>query len=150
MITRLKHKEYETAQQIQVVFQASYAVEAKLLKAVDFPPLKRTINEFINSKTDFYGYWKDDVLAGVIEVRNKEKLTHIQSLVVHPDNFRQGVASQLLQFVFDNYHTETFMVETGVDNYPAIALYQRFGFREVKQWDTDHGIRKIRFEVGLS
>jgi ribosomal protein S18 acetylase RimI-like enzyme len=38
-------------------------------------------------------------------------------------------------------------VETGLDNKPAIALYESFGFKEVKQYDTDHGIRKIRFET---
>ena len=147
MITTLNNKDHKTAQQIRVVFQVSYAVEAVLLKAVDFPPLKRTISEFVNSDTDFYGYWKDKKLAGVIEIKHDEKLTHIQSLVIHPDNFRQGMASQLLQFVFDHYQSEIFMVETGVDNLPAILLYQRFGFEEVKQWDTDHGIRKVRFEI---
>jgi ribosomal protein S18 acetylase RimI-like enzyme len=146
MITKLNNKDHKIAQQIRVVFQVSYAVEAVLLKAIDFPPLKRTIHEFINSDTDFYGYWKDEKLAGVIEIRSQKKLVHIQSLVIHPDNFRQGIASQLLQFTFDHYHTEIFMVETGVDNEPAIQLYKRFNFKEVKQWDTDHGIRKVRFE----
>ena len=42
------------------------------------------------------------------------------------------------------------MVETGVENEPAILLYKKFGFKEVKQWDTDHGIRKIRLERNIN
>lgn len=38
------------------------------------------------------------------------------------------------------------MVETGVENEPASLLYKKMNFREVKQWDTPFGIRKIRFE----
>ncbi|MEJ2584117.1 MAG: hypothetical protein P8Z38_03455 [Robiginitalea sp.] len=37
-------------------------------------------------------------------------------------------------------------METGLDNGPATALYRKFGFREILQYDTDHGVRKVRFE----
>ena len=42
------------------------------------------------------------------------------------------------------------MVETGFDNEPASLLYKSLGFKEVKQWDTEIGIRKIRFEKHAS
>jgi hypothetical protein len=41
-------------------------------------------------------------------------------------------------------------VETGLANGPATALYQAFGFKVVRQWDTDHGVRKIRFRLVVS
>jgi hypothetical protein len=31
-------------------------------------------------------------------------------------------------------------------NMPATKLYKKFNFIEVAQWDTDHGVRKIKFE----
>jgi hypothetical protein len=29
-------------------------------------------------------------------------------------------------------------------------LYKKFDFKEVKQWNTDHGIRKIKFELRIN
>lgn len=146
MIERLNTKNTDISEKIRAVFQASYAIEATLLKAIDFPPLKRSLNDFLSSETEFYGFWKDQEIAAVIETENDGYRTHIQSLVVDPRFFRQGLAQKLIAFVFDSFDSSIFTVETGVDNKPATELYGKFGFKEVKQWDTDHGIRKIRFE----
>ncbi len=146
MIKQLYNKDPELSKQIRIVFQASYAVEAKLLNAIDFPPLKRNLESYIKSDNDFYGYLDKEELAAVIEINTNKKVTHIQSLVVHPTFFRQGIARKLMDFVLNHYTTKTFMVETGVENEPASLLYKKMDFHEVKQWDTPFGIRKIRFE----
>jgi ribosomal protein S18 acetylase RimI-like enzyme len=146
MIQKLQHTNIETATKIRSVFQVSYAVEAKLLKALDFPPLKRPLESYIHSNTVFFGYYKNKELAGVVEIDHNNNFTHINSLVVAPKFFRQGVAKSLMEFVFNTYDSNLFVVETGLDNGPATKLYLKFGFKEAKQWDTDHGIRKIRFE----
>ena len=65
--------------------------------------------------------------------------TKINSLVVCPKHFRRGIGRRLVQFVFDEFDAELFVVETGIDNGPAIELYGKLGFKEVKQWDTDIG-----------
>jgi ribosomal protein S18 acetylase RimI-like enzyme len=150
MITKLQNKDLETAHKIHTVFQASYAIEAKLLNANDFPPLKRTLENFIASNTDFFGYLKHEEIAAVIEIATSTDYTHIQSLVVHPDFFRQGIAHKLMDFIFNTYDSKLFIVETGVDNGPASELYKKLGFIEVKQWDTPFGIRKIRFEKKIN
>ena len=86
-------------------------------------------------------------MAAVIEIDNNKNITHIQSLVVHPKYFRQGIASKLVAFILKNYDTEIFTVETGVDNVPAIKLYQSFNFKETKQYDAEFNIRKIKLEL---
>ena len=145
MIIKLQHKDIEVAKRIRAVFQLSYKIEAKLLGAKEFPPLKRKLTEYINSDTAFYGYFNED-LIGVIETEHNNLYTHINSLVVHPNHFRQGIARQLLEFTFVTFDSTLFVVETGLKNDPAISLYKKFGFKEVKQWDTNHGVRKIKFE----
>lgn len=150
MIQKLDHKKNSIAEQIRTVFQVSYRIEAALLKAVIFPPLQRSLNDFMHSETEFYGFWKGQELAAVIEVKKEPTSTHIQSLVVDPRFFRQGIASALLVFVLNSYNTRTFTVETGLANGPATKLYERFQFKEVSQYDTDHGIRKIRFEKKIT
>ena len=146
MIIKINNKRNKIAKEIRDIFQASYTVEAELLKAIDFPPLKRTISQFLNSNSEFYAYYLIKNIAGVIEIENDEDLTHIQSLVVHPKYFRTGIGRKLVQFILDNYKAKIFTVETGIDNHPAIKLYKRFGFQEQEQWDTNHGVRKVRFE----
>ncbi|WP_424961901.1 GNAT family N-acetyltransferase [Ekhidna sp.] len=147
MIRKLDHKNQEIAIQIRGVFQASYAIEAKLLDAEDnFPPLKRPLSAFIHADTEFFGHFEDERIAGVIEVKSDRDCTHIQSLVVHPDFFRKGIASQLIYYLFTHFDSDVYTVETGAKNEPAIALYERFGFTLVKKWMTEFGIEKVAFE----
>ncbi|WP_299256318.1 GNAT family N-acetyltransferase [uncultured Aquimarina sp.] len=146
MIEKLQNNEIEVSKKIRSVFQLAYKIEAELLNATDFPPLKRPLEKYINSNTEFFGYLKDRELAGVIEVEHNSKFTDIHSLVVNPSFFRKGIARKLMEFVFDTFDSNLFVVETGLENRPATELYKKFDFKEVKQWNTDHGIRKIKFE----
>jgi len=146
MVIKINNKETKIAEEIRAIFQVSYAVESEILKAVDFPPLKRTVSQFMDTNSEFYAYYLTRNIAGVIEIDNHQDITHIQSLVVDPKYFRKGIGRKLVQFILDTYKTKLFTIETGIDNQPAIKLYESFGFQELNQWDTNHGIRKIRFE----
>ena len=146
MIEKLKNSDLEIAKKMQLIFQASYKVEAILLNATNFPPLKRTLENYTESNTEFYGYSINEVLAAVVEIDTNNNYILIRSLVVQPDFFRQGIAGKLLTFVFETFKSNLFVVETGLENGPATELYEKFGFVEVHQWDTNHGIRKIKFE----
>jgi N-acetylglutamate synthase-like GNAT family acetyltransferase len=146
MIEKLQNSKLEIAEKIRAIFQVSYKVEAKLLAAVNFPPLQRPLEKYRESSTEFYGYSKDGELAGVVEIDANNNYILIRSLVIHPIFFRQGIAGKLIEFVFNTFDSNLFVVETGLANGPATALYKKFGFIEVHQWDTDHGIRKVKFE----
>ena len=146
MIEKLDNHKIEVAKQIRLLFQASYSVEAQILGAIDFPPLKRSLESYQKTKTTFLGCFEDQELAGITEIETHPTYIDINSLVVHPRFFRRGIASKLLEFLFHRFKVELFIVETGVKNQPAIALYKKHGFKEIKEWDTDFGIRKIAFE----
>jgi len=150
MIKRLQNSELEISHQIHSVFQLSYAVEAKLLDTTDFPPLKRPLESYQKSDNMFFGYHENTELAGIIEIEFNNKCTDINSLVVNPKFFRRGIARKLIEFVFNSFDSNLFVVETGLANDPATKLYKKFGFIEVKQWDTEHGIRKIKFEKRIN
>ena len=148
MITKINNQKKEISEIIYSIFQVSYNIEADLLNATNFPPLKRTLNDLLKCNNTFFAYYLDKKTVGIIEIDNNTS-THIQSLVVHPNNFRAGIGKSLVNFVLNYYKSKVFTVETGVANYPAIQLYKQFNFQEVKQWDTDHGVRKISFERHL-
>lgn len=146
MIIKLENKNEETAQQIRALFQASYKIEAELLNAIDFPPLNRELEDFINCDTEFYGLSKGEEIAAVVEVKADKEVTDIHSLVVLPNYFRQGLGRELVQFVLDTFDSESYIVETGLENEPATRLYKQLGFVEQSQWDTPFGIRKVGFK----
>lgn len=150
MIERLQNKDIDISNKIRSVFQLSYAVEAKLLNATDFPPLKRSLESYLKSDNDFFGYLKNQEIAGIVEINHNDSFTHIQSLVVNPKFFRQGIGRKLMEFVINSFDSKLFIVETGVENGPATLLYKKIGFKEVKQWDTEYGIRKIKFELKVN
>ena len=147
MIKKLDHTNLAIATKMRVVFQESYAVEAALLNATNFPPLQRPLESYIKSTTTFFGYHIKDEIVGIVEVSSKEKTTHINSLVVSPHFFRQGIGRELMNYILQNFSSKVVTVETGLENIPASKLYTSFHFKEVKQWDTDHGVRKIRFKL---
>ena len=143
MIHSLDNKSVPVAEKLFSIWQESYIIEAKLLKVDDFPPLNRTVEDFVDTSTRFYGFVKDDVYNAVIELRDNDGVLHIQSLVVQPSQFRKGLASKMIAFVLSKNMECNFTVETGCDNLPAINLYLKFGFIETEKYETDHGIRKI-------
>ena len=147
MIKKLDHTNQAIATKMRIVFQESYAIEAKLLNAINFPPLQRPLQSYIESTTTFFGYHIKDEIVGIIEVSPKEKTTHINSLVVSPHFFRQGIGRELMNYILQKFSSKVVTVETGLENIPASKLYTSFHFKEVKQWDTDHGVRKIRFKL---
>ncbi|MDB4851409.1 GNAT family N-acetyltransferase [Flavobacteriaceae bacterium] len=147
MIKKLDHTNLAIATKMRVVFQESYAVEAALLNATNFPPLQRPLESYIKSTTTFFGYHIKDEIVGIVEVSPKEKTTHINSLVVSPHFFRQGIGRELMNYILQKFSSKVVTVETGFENIPASKLYISFHFKEVKQWDTDHGVRKIRFKL---
>ncbi len=147
MIQKLDHTNLAIATKMRVVFKESYAVEAALLNAINFPPLQRPLESYIKSTTTFFGYHNNDEIVGIIEVSSKQKITHINSLVVSPHFFRQGIGRELVDYILQNFSSKVFTVETGLENIPASKLYTSLGFKEVSQWDTDHGVRKIRFKL---
>lgn len=146
MIQKLENNKVEISNQIHSVFQLSYTVEAKLLNVTDFPPLRRPLESYLKSDNMFFGYLENTEITGIIELEYNNKCTDINSLVVHPKFFRRGIASKLLEFIFNRFDSKLFIVETGANNKPATELYKKLGFKEIKQWDTDFGIRKILFE----
>ena len=145
MIKLINHTKIDIAKEIYRVFQVSYPYEAKLLGVTSFPPLNRTITDFQESTTLFYGYHEGEELAAVMELDVNQDHTLIRSLIVDPDFFRKGIASKLVQYAIHYNDVSKVLVETGNANIPAKILYLKHNFIEEKVWMTEIGIEKVGY-----
>ncbi len=145
MIELLDHSAGSVAKQIYRVFQRAYKVEAGLVGIEDgeFPPLRRSASHIQASSSQFLGAWIGDTLVAVLELSYERGHLSIDSLVVHPQYFRRGLAGQLLQSALDKFDWRSANVETAAANDPAISLYKKFGFSEARYWKTESGIEKV-------
>jgi [ribosomal protein S18]-alanine N-acetyltransferase len=70
-------------------------------------------------------------LIAYLIVSRYDDAWHIMNVAVHPDCRRQGVASRLLDELFDltaGHSRRGYTLEVRVSNATAISLYERFGF----------------------
>ncbi len=122
----------DIAKKILSLQQQSYKIEAEIIGFDEIPPLKEDIVSLQTSHEFFWGYFIEDELVGAISYKTIGLLLDIHRLMVHPLHFKKGIASLLLEFIMNkNEEITTFIVSTGTKNFPAIRLYEKFGFREV-------------------
>ncbi|WP_341206008.1 N-acetyltransferase [uncultured Psychrosphaera sp.] len=143
MIKQLDNVNENIAEQIYAVFQHAYRIEADLIGVVNFPPLSRSIKDIQGAKTQFYGFYVDQIVAAVIEINLEGQQLNICSLTVAPNYFRRGIADTLISYVLGLSYFSKALVETAVVNLPAIKLYEKHGFIEYKRWVPSHGIAKV-------
>ncbi|KOO46196.1 GNAT family N-acetyltransferase [Priestia koreensis] len=144
MIQRLSMHENIVAEQVLAIQLRAYALEAALLNYPDLPPLKDSVYTLQNTNETFYGYVKDNELAGVISIEENEGVYIICRVAVNPHFHRQGIAQELLNFIQERYST-TLVVTTGVANTPAVRLYEKSGFQEVRRFYMPDGLELVTF-----
>jgi [ribosomal protein S18]-alanine N-acetyltransferase len=72
----------------------------------------------------------DRGLVGYLVCARYDDVWHLMNVAVHPDRRRHGVATELIERLFEEAgEGARFTLEVRVSNGPAIAMYQRFGFR---------------------
>jgi ribosomal protein S18 acetylase RimI-like enzyme len=135
-VTHIDHRLPETARELHAVQMAAYRQEAALLGAVRFPPLERTVADIAQSSERFLGaYLGDHARRSARHMPDeKDSCITIASLVVSPAHQRGGIARMLVSATVAQHPGVELTVQTGAGNAPALALYERFGFRECRRW----------------
>ena len=126
MIKLLDHKNASISKAVLSISLQAYQIEAEQIGASDFPPLSEKVGDIKNSPNLFYGFVEDGQIVGVQEIEREDNGWLIARLVVAPRFFRQGIASKLVAHAVNNF--QPCRVSTAVNNFPAIALYERLGF----------------------
>ena len=145
-LIELDHTDEKESERISRILRESYAVEAKLIDADDFPPLRRRSGDIRRAASRFYGCRREGRLVAVAEVEEADEgAANIAGFVVRPEVFQQGLGSRLLQHVLATVPACRFTVSTATLNAPAIALYEKHGFRVRDRWVIE-GIDMVTLE----
>ena len=115
------------------VQRAAYAIEAELIGYPDLPPLHETLAALQATEEDLWLCEEDDALVGVVGLEHGEDEMLIARLYVAPAWFRRGVGSALVEHALAQAGGRRVRVGTGARNAPALALYERFGFRRLDE-----------------
>ncbi len=74
---------------------------------------------------------EDDRIVGYMICSRYDTVWHIMNVAVEPDLRRRGIATALLEDLFARIDDSRarYTLEVRMSNHPAIALYERYGFR---------------------
>ncbi len=135
-IEAVDHSDVAIARQLHAVQMVAYAQEARLLGAIYFPPLERTVEEVRTGAEAYLAAFIGADLAGAIGIGpDPEGLgMTIASLVVAPRFQRRGIGAALTATVIAAHGSGEISVQTGAKNFPALALYAQAGFVELRRW----------------
>lgn len=114
-----------------VVQHAAYAVEAELIGYPQLPPLHETLEGLRATPEELWLCEEGGELCGAVGLEHHPDELVIARLFVAPAFFRRGVGSALVGQALARADGRRVRVGTGVRNLPALALYERFGFRRL-------------------
>jgi ribosomal protein S18 acetylase RimI-like enzyme len=118
---------------VLVVQRAAYAIEAELIGYPDLPPLHETLAALQATEEELWLCEEGDALVGVVGLEHGDDEMVIARLYVAPACFRRGVGSALVEHALAQAAGRPVRVGTGARNAPALALYERFGFRRLDE-----------------
>ncbi|KYH29617.1 MULTISPECIES: GNAT family N-acetyltransferase [Clostridium] len=147
MIKKLNLRDIKTAKRVIELQRASYKIEAQLIGFYEIPPLMETIDSLQACDEIFYGYYINDVLAGIISFKIIDNVLDIHRVAIHPTFFRMGIADKLIKFIEAlKSNINKILVCTGKENYPAVNLYLKNGYKKKCDIEIKNGVYITEFE----
>jgi len=147
IIIKLNLNNDETLKNVLELQETSYKIEAKIIDFYELPPLKDTVDSIRTCEENFYGYFIDGILAGIVSYKTIKNIIDIHRVAVHPCFFRRGISEKLLSFV-EKLETDInkVVVCTGKENIPAVCLYLKNGYKKTKDIEISNNIYITKFE----
>ena len=95
--------------------------------------------EILSDTDSIYNYIEDNKVLGYLEIRLVDKVIDIMNLFVNEENRHQGIASALMNEMFNKEDYNRIMLAVNEKNNNAIKLYQKLGFKEISLRDRYYG-----------
>lgn len=95
--------------------------------------------EILSDTDSIYNYMDDEKVLGYLEIRLVDGVIDIMNLFVNEENRKQGIATSLMNEMFEKENYNRIMLEVNENNNEAIRLYNRLGFKEISLRDRYYG-----------
>ena len=95
--------------------------------------------EILSDTDSIYNYNDGDKVLGYLEIRLVDEVIDIMNLFVNEENRRQGIATSLMNEMFEKEKYSRIMLEVNENNNNALKLYQKLGFKEISFRDRYYG-----------
>lgn len=144
MIKNMLKIDLTLSHKILAIQRSSYQIEADLIGFQGIPALSETVDDIMNSKEIFLGYYEDDQLLGVLSYEENEDFVDICRLVVSPASFRKGIGRLLVNYIVEEIRgSRDVVVSTGLKNIPAVTLYEKLGFQQEQKVEIAPGVQIV-------
>ncbi len=142
-------------EEILAIQKLAFQVEAALYCDNRIPPLLQTLDDL---KTEWASrrFLKavespEGRTIGSVRAFEKEGVVHVEKLAVYPQFQRRGIGSQLLRAVEKSFpDTTCFELFTGHLSIDNIRLYERIGYRKVRERQINDHLTLIYLEKTVS
>jgi ribosomal protein S18 acetylase RimI-like enzyme len=125
------------------VQHAAYAIEAELIGYPALPPAHETLAALQGCGEEIWLCEEHGELLGAVGLEHGEHELLIARLFVAPSAFRRGVGTALVQRALERAGDRRVRVGTAALNAPALALYERLGFRQVNESEPAPGVKYV-------
>jgi len=142
----------DVAEAVLSLQKVSYPIEAKLIGLDEIPPMRDTVSTLMTCGETFLGVFDaEERLVGALSFKlpDEGRTLDIYRMMVHPDCFRRGIASRLLEAALAAPGIERALVSTGTANTPAVQLYLRHGFAPTGLVDIAPNVTITKFEKSI-
>ena len=95
--------------------------------------------EILSDTDSVYNYMDNDKVLGYLEIRLVDGVIDIMNIFVNEENRKQGIATSLMEEMFNKEDYSRIMLEVNEHNDDAIRLYNILGFKEISLRDRYYG-----------
>lgn len=149
MIISIIQANPDDAEEILDLQKLAYRSEATIYNDWTIPPLIQTIAEMRSEFESMYFLkaTNGDKIVGSVRALHKDSTCHIGRLIVHPEFRKKGIGTSLMERVEGAFpHAERFELFTGSRSIENIHLYQRLGYRILREDDLSPSVRLVIME----
>jgi ribosomal protein S18 acetylase RimI-like enzyme len=125
------------------VQHAAYAIEGELIGYPQLPQAHETVEQLQASGEELWLCEEDGELVGAVGLEHSADELLIARLFVAPRAFRRGVGTALARHALEQAGGRRVRVGTAARNTPALALYERLGFRRDRESEPAPGVRYV-------